>query len=344
MRSLLICMSSFLATSLFAQPGPIRGTQSVVKAFAQADLVCYCVVESVSVLSEQKVGPNGKTATHRQALATVSVKQAYNKDVPPGTLVYVAFEDEIPVTSASLPSVTEFETALMFLSLSTPSTYRFADPFLGATRFSSIPVQHGGRGLLELQAALTGILRQGNRDDVSSALQLLQGFDQFTPETLTVLDSLRSSSNPETALASIAVLIKAKQPGNVQELASYLGAHDISRPPGAVLSLGAELNQLNNVDDLGALESLTSSDILSIKLGAMTAIRNIRSVRSVPTLIKRLDDPNKDIQYLAVIALAEIFQKNDEYAPNMGLFDQNPGHYTEIWKAWWKQERQNFSN
>lgn len=344
MRSLLICVSSLLLSSLFADIVPTPGTQPVAPVFAQADLVCNCVVESVRVLSEQKLGPSGKTVTHRQAVASVRVKQAYNKDVSPGTLVYVAFDDEIPIMHASLPSLTESETALMFLSLSTPSTYRFSDPFLGVTPFTSIPVQHGNPGLLELQAALTGVLQHGDSGDTVNALQLLQGFDQFPPETLAALDSLRDSSDPEIALASIAVLLKAKQPGNVQELANYLRAHHMSTEPMAVASIGSELSKVTNVGDLAALGTLTSSDSLSIKLGAMAALRNIRSVQSAPALVKRLDDPNKDIQYLAVIALAEIFQKNNEYAPNMALFDQNPGHYTEIWKTWWKREGQNFSN
>ena len=89
------------------------------------------------------------------------------------------------------------------------------------------------------------------------------------------------------------------------------------------------------------LEQLTSSKYANIQFGAMTALRGIGNPKSAPVLIQRLDDPDSLIQYLAVITLAEIFdKKNADYAPAMPTFEQNRPKYVEAWKKWWVEEGQ----
>jgi HEAT repeat protein len=68
----------------------------------------------------------------------------------------------------------------------------------------------------------------------------------------------------------------------------------------------------------------------------------LRSTKAAAALIRRLDDPNGYIRYLAVISLAETFEKNGEYAPNMDLFDRNPAFYIGLWKTWWTTDGQEF--
>jgi hypothetical protein len=57
-------------------------------------------------------------------------------------------------------------------------------------------------------------------------------------------------------------------------------------------------------------------------------------------MVKRLDDSDGYIQYLAVISLAETFGKYEDYAPTMYLFDRNPRFYIGLWKSWWVTEGQ----
>jgi hypothetical protein len=106
----------------------------------------------------------------------------------------------------------------------------------------------------------------------------------------------------------------------------------------AMLSVGGELGQGSDIGDLAALETLTSSDFISIKLGAMAGVRKMRNSHSAKALVERLDDPNSDIRFLAVITLSEIFSKTGDYAPNMAEFDQSPEFYTIRWKTWWAQK------
>jgi len=75
-----------------------------------------------------------------------------------------------------------------------------------------------------------------------------------------------------------------------------------------------------------------------IRRGAMQALRLMKNPQAAPTLVKRLDDTDGYVRYLAVISLAETFGKYEDYAPSMYLFDDNPGFYISLWKDWWAHE------
>jgi hypothetical protein len=215
MRTKLQFFSALLLlASAFADLGALPGGQRVAPIFVSADLVCNCLVESLRTLDEQKFERAGKPFIQRHVVAKVRVNDIYNNRIQVGTEVNVAFEEEIP-TTASMPTLSESETALMFLTISSPSLYKFADRFLGVTPFASLPVQHSGMGISKLESALAGVLQRRNRDDQINAMRLLEGFDELRPETLTSVSALSDSADPETALTSITVLLKAKQPGSI---------------------------------------------------------------------------------------------------------------------------------
>ena len=57
--------------------------------------------------------------------------------------------------------------------------------------------------------------------------------------------------------------------------------------------------------------------------------------------MKRLDDQDGNVQYSALISMAEIVPKLDTgYAPGMGPFDADPDRYISAWKKWWQTEGQ----
>jgi len=329
-----------ISVGSFGNVGPIPGTQPVMPIFEGSDLVCNCVVESLRIADERTRDRGGKPFVWRSVVATVRVRDSYNKDMPANSRVHVAFEDERPITRA-IPTLSEAETAIMFLRFSAlSSAYEFADEFLGLTPFTSLPVQGDAPGPAKLRSALASVLHTGSIQDQINAMRLLEGFDKFDSGTVAGLLQLTSSADPEIALSSLAVLLKARAPGTVQRLEDYLRVYTLERVPVALLSVGAELYAMNDAMDLAPLEALTSSEHLSVKLGAIAAIRNIRSPHSANALADRLDDPNRDVRYLATITLSEIFRKGGDYAPSMYLFDKNPDFYTRLWKSWWAEEKQ----
>jgi hypothetical protein len=341
MRLIAILVAAFaISLGAFGDIVPIPGTEPVLLVFESADLVCNCVVESLRIVDEEKREQGGKPFVWRSVVAVVRVRDSYNKDVPGNSLIDVGFEDETPLTHA-IPGLSPAETGIMFLRLSASgATYEFADKFLGVTPFTFLPVQQGAPGPARLQSALVGVLRGGGAEDQVNAMRLLQGLDQFSPGTLSSLVSLSMSADPEIALSSLAVLLKAKTPGAVERLASYLSAHKGGPEPLVLVNIGTQLGQVSNRDDLVFLEGLTSSEHLSIRLGALAGIRNMRSSHSAAVLAERLDDPDVNVRYLATITLAESFRKYGDYAPSKYLFDQNPEFYTRRWKSWWAEHGQ----
>jgi len=333
MGLLAMCVSSL------GEIVPTPGTQAVIPVFERADLVCNCVVESLRVVDEQERERHGKPFLWRRVVATVRINDSYNKEMPSDSQISVAFEEERPITRV-MPTLSEGESGLMFLRLAASSSaYEFADKFLGVTRFSSLPVVQGAPGPAKLQSALAGVLYAGRAEDQMHAVHLLQGFDNPNAEALAGLLPLSNSTDPEVALSSLAILLKARTPGAVQRLENYLNAYK-GREPLALLSVGTELGRVSDRGDLASLEALASSEHLSIRLGALAGIRNMRSPHSAAVLAGRLDDPDIKVRYLATITLSEIFRKGGDYAPSMYLFDKNPDFYTERWKGWWAEQRQ----
>ncbi len=231
------------------------------------------------------------------------------------------------------------EKALIFLKSTSSGTYVLVDRFLGVTPFTFLPQNSVGSGLEKLQHALAEILRQSVRDDQINAMRVLQGFEKLDPDTISRLTMLSDSGDQEIALSAIAVLLKTKRLEDLERLKAYLDSHGSEDQPIAIMSISSELAQLQNPKTLSILQVLSGSKVISIKQGAMQAIRGMKSPSSGPTLIQRLDDSDGYVRYLAVITLAETFEKYGDYAPNMALFDKNPKFYTDLWKKWWAEEK-----
>lgn len=190
---------------------------------------------------------------------------------------------------------------------------------------------------MKLQHVLVGVARDSDTVDRIKALRLLQGFESFDQTLYRAL--LRFGTRAiEIAFTALGVLLKTRTPDSVERLKHYLDDYQGAAEPVALVSIGSELGQISDAKALTTIEALSSSRYVSIRFGAMDAMRLMRNPKSAATLVERLDDPNGTVQYLAVITLAEIFGKHDgDYAPTMNLFDEKPREYIQLWKLWWAQ-------
>ena len=55
-------------------------------------------------------------------------------------------------------------------------------------------------------------------------------------------------------------------------------------------------------------------------------------------LVQHLDDPGKQVSYLALISLAEITHKGREFGPGTGPFEKSPQKYRHRWYRGWETE------
>lgn len=312
--------------SLYGEIVPTPGTQDVRALFDRADLVCSAFVESVEVINPQRATTGQEL---EQTRATLRVRQFYKSNGP---------QRETIAVEGNEGQLYKGEKLVLFATSTGPGTYVLADPYIGATRFQSLETPSNGKGLEALKLLLARVLEQPNSDDRVSALKLLQGCDNLPPEAIKSIIPLASSEDPEIAFAALAVLLKSGSARDVERVRRYLQTFSAGSAPITITSLASELSRVRDEKALPALCSLSRSSFLSIRIGTLQALRRIRSARAAPCLIDRLSDSNSYVSYLGLITLAETFGKYGDYAPNMELFDRNPGFYVGLWKAWWVQE------
>lgn len=339
------CLVVALAMSkmLLADLVPAPGSQRVKPVFEASDVVCSGRVDSLRVLEEKEVQNGNGTLPLKRVLASVYVQDVYKANESLPSSIVVSFDEQVSGVTHMMPILEQDERAILFLKHSSEdSTYVFTDRFLGVTGFSSIPTGEGGSGLTRLESTLAEIVSENDRDDKINALQLLEGMENLQPGTLAQVATLSASPDPELAFDALAILIKAGAPGSIEKLVDYLKSYQGNGALFGLSNIGGDLDQIRNREDLPALEALTFSRLLVIRLGSMEAIRNIRDASSAPTLIRQLNDSDSTIRYIAVISLAEIFNKHGDYSPSMPEFRTRPDFYTNEWQGWWAQEGSQF--
>ena len=325
-----------LAAFASAQAGPTPGSQSLEPAFDAADLVCYGFVRSV--VPETMTTTNQAGTRTQRMRADIEVRGIYKSALNENSVI-AGFTQTFPGSrGGGGPTLSTGQSAILFLKAVRPDTYEFADRSLGAILFSSLAAQSEGKGLEKLQYALVAVLDGDNHDDRLRSFRMLHGFDHLSPSVISRITHFADSKDPLTALWAMSLLVKADVPDSVGRLSAYLDSYHEDIQDWVILNIHTDLAQIRDPKARTALESLTASKFSPIRDGAMRGLRRLRDPRSVPSLVRRLDDSDEDIQYLAVITLAETLGKYGELAPNMALFDKNPHKYKDLWKQWWAEE------
>lgn len=336
MKTLFCAFGILVSANVMSTIAPTPGSLRVRPVFEKSDLVCNCFVESLTLAGERTI--QGSTLVRRRMRAKVTIQDIYKTMQPRPRTIVVEFEQYWPATRVAEPGLWKGETALLFLKVRNPGIFEFTDRFLGATPFRSLPKQSGNLGLLKLEAALITVVLQGDREESIQALHLLHGFDRLGPNTMSKLAPLSKSKDTEIAFGAIAVLLRTKSPGALERLISYLNSYEGDDGPIWLASIDTDLAQVRDAGSLPLLEGLSDSKYRPIRRGAMDALRGIKSPKSAPTLVRRLDDTDSTIQYVAVISLAEILGKYEgDYAPGMPTFEKDPRKYTDLWKKWWAE-------
>jgi len=339
MRRVLSAVIACVTIPAIADIIPIPGSQRVKPAFDSSDLVCSGTVTAVRVRTFEVTTGNSLGLVSQQARAAIEVEQTYKELTPPGRTIIVLTESEAPKSSSEYSIFREGDEFLVFLKVSPTGGYNLADPFLGATRFHSLPEQPRGQGLAKLQNLLAATLLSQNQEDVSTALRLLEGFDNIADHNLEIVSRLYSATKPAIALAAIDVSLSAKTPESLAILVRYLDEYKGNAEPMALTNIGNRLADFRDPQSLPSIRRLARSRFLPIRQGAIRSLRARRDPRCIPELVERLDDSDGTIRYIAVISLAETLGKYEgDYAPSMYLFDKKPQYYTDLWKKWWDDE------
>jgi hypothetical protein len=324
-----------LLVLLRASSAEIIPDAATARLFQASDVVVSGRVLSVETISEKAAGRPGKAFTVRHLRARISVNDVYKGTVQPNGLLSVEYDLDVPA-SGPRSSLSIDENAIIFLRAVDGSTYTYTDRLAAAYRFDAAVPRTNQTGLPGLEAVLTEIVSEGAGRDRLTAAEMLLGVDHLRSATLKALGSNVDSKNPQLTVSIIAVLLNSgAQQNGIKLLSSYLQQHgNDADQPIELMTVGVLLSQVGDEQFITEMEEMSSSGISAIRLGAVEALRNMRSSKAAQTLVNRLDDPDPDIRYVALMGLAETFDKHGDYAPNMRVYEGNATFYVDLWKAW----------
>jgi HEAT repeat protein len=325
---------AILVLSGWAHAHPLQ-RPSTILLFEKSDIVCSGVVTGVKESRPAEQEPTGFTVRH--LLATVVTRDVYKGYLSAGQPILVEFTTKTPI-DRPWPQLAPGENALLFLNHEEGATYVYADDQLGAMRFSSLPVEPGTDGMAKFEAVMASLFVNGQAQDRADSAMFLLTMPTLTSSTIAKISPAAKSDDPALAQWGIALAIKWDTSQGLEELKRYLAQKRIDTKDWSTMEpMTAIMGELSSVGDpryLSGVEGLIFADDRLIRMGAGQALRNMKTKAAAPALLKLLDDPDKDIQYSAEMALAELFDKGGEYATTWPEFSKRPEYYAGLWKAW----------
>jgi hypothetical protein len=326
-----------LALSGWAHAYPL-GQPDTTKLFKASDIVFSGTVTTI-----KEMRPAGEDTTgHRvwYLLATIRIDDLYKGNLSGDRIISVEFTTKTPVDSPGA-GLSPGEHALLFLKEKDDRTFVFADKQFGAVRFSSVPAEPGSDGLAKFEAAMTSVFVNGETTDREYAADLLLSLDRLAPSCIAKITPAAMAADPTLAQYAIALLIKRDNAQGLEQLKRYIAQNRIDTTEvsttSARMAVSGELSSVRDGRYLKDVEELSFADNIEIRMGAVQALRNMETRAAAPAFVKHLDDPDKNIRYSALMALAIMYGKTVPQVPNWPEFDQRPDYYTGLWKAWAQQ-------
>jgi hypothetical protein len=343
---LVLCLGASIGiySQVSSRIGPAPGEEPLRLVFQRSDIVCLCRVRSIQVVTDKTSGElNRDNLIQRRMTAILQPEESFKPATRQTAVITLDYVDRVPVLTTAPPlGLHQNEEALFFLKATSAETYEVFDGWLNIVVFNVFPrISHpDANGLDSLESELAAVADLPNGEDQLRAIRMIGTLDKVSGRTLEVLARQAEKSNDqEIALTCWRILLKNDVPEVLPKFADYLNRHrDLRSPAMALTEVEFGLSQVHDFHELPSLEELLRSPVQPIREGAVEGIRSMRLRQTAPILVQCLDDPDHMVQYQAVITLNEIFLKNGDYGPGMGLFDRDPAKYTNLWKKWWAGE------
>lgn len=200
--------------------------------------------------------------------------------------------------------------------------------------------------------------KSGNYIDSITA-ELACVFDSTEPSVQsrwTRWEAVKALETIETSNATTALHAASKDPDTlvrVWAISALLSRGDVSileqvekllplPPDPQVINLTSQLGMaIGRISDAQAIPSLTrllKSPDVNIRQGAAAALANTRAGAAIKPLTGALYDADREVQYQAVIGLAEITNTSGQWAPCHQTFIESPEQYLAHWRDWAKSQ------
>jgi hypothetical protein len=312
---------------------------------AKADFVYICVATQITQTGPPALA--GGKLTPLDYEATIQILQVL-KGGAPTKRENVIFTGVDPMLGPPLPVNLKY---VLFLNRLPDGKFQLSgeDAQSIIVLPEDISIEGGSGGLNSFEVDLADDMRKHVNDPEGvEMMNILLQFHNISSPTISELDAIGKMSPSKLSLLALEVLCRSG--GHSRKYVPRLIAmlNDIgTKPPMDFTELGnlgygldymiETIDNDTTVADLEGLKKLSNFKVLG--LDAMAAIRRFHDPETIPFLVTKLDSDDRDIQYEAVITLAEVTGKDEgDFAPGGGPFDQNPSKYIALWKDWYQSQ------
>ena len=187
----------------------------------------------------------------------------------------------------------------------------------------------------KIKTILVQGLEKGDRRFAEDAVYILRQLDIPPDDLLSLYKDLTKKAKSDTKGL---ILEKRIALGDASVLDDILDISRDAKYAESVFVNSFEMTKLASPKNVRRFIELLSTQNQTFKEGAILTLAKMKEKSAIPHLIKALDDGNQNIRYRAVIGLAEITDRYQDFAPAIDLFCQNEKQYVQRWKNWWENE------
>jgi len=291
------------------------------------------VLEVNETRTNEKPTANGFLTFHERA-ASFQVDRVLKGNLE-AKVISVEF-----LKNPTVPGLTleENEYALLFLNSGQDGKYSFVDPQVGKMAITSqhVPSAEAVETTAgELEAELMASLLDPDSEVARTALE--QVGDLGSVRSTQAIRDIASAGAPDMQGIAYSALLKLGDYSLLDKAVRY--AEEPAQDPDIRrLQLGVA-RAIDGIEDrraVPALNSLLASPSVDLRRAAARALRAIGDPSSAGSLVRALDDSDRDVQYNAGMALAGLAGASPDNAPARDVFDRSPAKYLDTWKNWWE--------
>jgi HEAT repeat protein len=153
------------------------------------------------------------------------------------------------------------------------------------------------------------------------------------PVAIVALRSYLTSANAMLRLEAAAALIRNNDMSGMPIAESVFLGDRSGLPETSVSNLRASLRQIQDPNAVPSLARLLSQADVETRRVVASAVRQMRSAEAMRLLIRAMEDPDVDVQWEAVMGLAQATGQL-QWGPSIPAYHDNPSYYREYWRAW----------
>jgi hypothetical protein len=357
-RSACILVLAVLGAVVPSHAVPRPGLD-VWELLAHSDEVWRCELMRTTAGTREMLELRQRSLELQWVTAHVRIDRRIKGAAPPGEGEFdfaVCYEEFL-----GYDSVMPGESVIVFLS-HRDSRLAFTSPYNGKIAVPRTQAEEQLRALSP-EAALTQEMARtlGSkwRSQVLAALrQLALPSNPAAIDIADVVHGLTTSEDAEVRGQAFATLLAMGQDSCVRDLIEFL----MAQPTSAAMESGqhaaalalrtlskARLESLAQtyreqvgIQFASALTALAYHKLPAVRESASLALRRMSTRALAHTLITLLDNPDRNVQYNAIIGLYEAAEGWHNalvkgYAPAAPLFFEDPDRYVNDWKRWWEE-------